>query len=159
MKRSVYIFSVLLLMMLLPIASIVTEYFFRYPADIIGLIGKWFVFWVVGIRLFSAGIKQSLNPYFTLEKIFDIHHLKSSVIVRELGFANICMGVLGIISLFSASFRLPTAIAGGLFLGLAGIMHAIRKPASQNEVIAMISNLFVFIILTIYIIYALTNNI
>lgn len=38
----------------------------------------------------------------------------------------------------------------GLFLGIAGINHLIRKPKNPNEWIPLISNLFVFPIPVMY---------
>ena len=43
------------LMVVLPVVSIVIEWLSVPGADLIPLIGKWFVFWAVGVRLFAAG--------------------------------------------------------------------------------------------------------
>jgi hypothetical protein len=143
-------------MIILPTLSVIINlWVLGCGCTLIPLIGKWFIFWAIGVRLFSAGIKQAISPAFTLENIFKIQNTESQVIVRELGFANTCMGTLGILALFFIQFRLAAAATGGLFLGLAGIMHAIRKPATQNEVLAMVSNLFVFVIILIYLIFNL----
>jgi len=47
------------------------------------------------------------------------------------------------------------AISGGLFIGIAGIQHVIKKPISFNEKVAMISNIFIFFIMITFIIYSL----
>jgi hypothetical protein len=146
-----YLYSVICLMFLCPVLSIAMDSQISGNIPLLLLAGKWFVFWAVGVRFLTAGARQVLNPGFTLEKIFHIHSTESHVLVRELGFANICLGTLGILSLFFAQFRIASAITGGLFLGLAGIMHAVRKPAFRNESIAMVSNLFVFAILLLYV--------
>jgi hypothetical protein len=90
-----------------------------------------------------------------LEHIFKIQHTGSHVIVRELGFANICMGTLGILSLFFIQFRLAAAITGGLYFGLAGLVHIFRKPESKNENLAMGSDIFIFIIVLFYVLYSI----
>jgi len=60
---SVYIFLVLLVMLVLPALSVVNErYFLGSDAGFLLLMGKWFVFWGVGIRLVSAGARQVVNP-------------------------------------------------------------------------------------------------
>jgi len=74
------------------------------------------------------------------------------VIVRELGFANICMGLLGAISYFISSWRIPAGLVGGLFLGIAGAQHVIKGPASQNEVIPTVTNIPVFLIMVAYLV-------
>jgi len=116
------------------------------------LVGKWFIFWAIGIRLFTAGFKQATNPAFTLENIFDIQNKESQVVVRELGFANICMGFLGIISLFIEQFRLSAAITGGLYFGLTGLLHVFKKRDNKNETFAMVSDLFIFILMLVFVI-------
>lgn len=80
-----------------------------------------------------------------------IDNKESQVVVRELGFANICMGLLGLFSLFYVQFRLPAAIVGGLYFGLAGMLHIIKKPVSQNEKIALTSDMFIFIIMLVFV--------
>jgi hypothetical protein len=151
-KNNFYIYSTILLMFILPLVSIAIESIFFTNSNLIFLTGKWFVFWAIGIRLFSAGIKQATNSVFTLEKIFGIKNNESKVIVRELGFANICMGFLGTISLFMEQFRLSAAITGGLYFGLAGLLHVFKKRESKNEIIAMISDLIIFIVMIIFVI-------
>ncbi len=148
-----YILTVILLMFVFPIASVLTEIFlFKSASGAMFLIGKWFVFWAVGIRFFLAGLRQSLNPEFTAEKIFEIKGSEPLVIVQELGFANLSMGLLGIVTIFNGNWIVPSAIAGGLFYGLAGIKHITRKGKNLIENVATFSDLFMFLILLIYVI-------
>jgi hypothetical protein len=147
-----YLYSIMLFMLILPVISLIIDnQVFNRDQAFIFLIGKWFVFWAIGVRLLIAGFKQVSDPAFTLEKIFNIKSIEGQIIVRELGFANICMGVLGTISLFGKQFRLSAAIAGGLFLGIAGVYHIIKKPVSKNETIAMVSDLLIFLIMAAYV--------
>ena len=91
-----YTLMIVLLMFVFPIASILAEVFlFRSASAIMPLIGKWFVFWPVGVRLFTAGLSQVLRPQFTTEKILRIKDSNQFIIVQELGFANLSMGILG----------------------------------------------------------------
>ena len=147
-----YLYSVVLLMLVLPMLSIIFDnWAFQQHDNLIFLTGKWFVFWAIGLRLFIAGFKQVFNPSFTLESIFHINSKESQIVIRELGFANICIGLLGTISLFAGQFRLSAAIVGGLFLGIAGVYHIIKKPVSKNEAIAMVSDIFVFIVILVFV--------
>jgi hypothetical protein len=155
-----YLLVVLLLMFVIPVLSIIIEYSInKQQVSIINLCGKWFLFWGIGIRLFTAGFKQALNPSFTAQSIFHIQNEESFVLVKELGIANICLGSIGIISLFCPEWRMAAAFAGGLYMGIAGINHIIKKPASANEWLAMVSDIFIFVVMMIYIIgYYITQN-
>lgn len=149
-KPSLYLISILLFMLILPIISIAFEWG-TLPAW--PLIGKWFVFWAVGIRLFIAGARQITKPEFTAKDIFHIDSQESLVIVRELGFANLSIGLAGILSLLKPGWTEIAAITGGLFFGLAGLLHVQKKRGSTNEVIAMISDLFIFLVIVLYLLF------
>jgi uncharacterized protein DUF6790 len=154
---SLYLISILLFMLVLPVTSIVIERpTHNYSTAIWPLIGKWFVFWSVGIRLFIAGLRQVTKPAFTAREIFHIDSVESFVIIKELGFANLSIGLTGILSLFKTEWTPPAAIAGGLFFGLAGSLHIQKRPESRNEMIAMISDLYIFSILLLYLIFTLS---
>jgi hypothetical protein len=151
LEAGVYFLTVILSMFVGPVASILAETFLgREPAGIVPLIGKWFVFWGVGIRLFLAGLRQAVRPGFTAEKIFGLESAKPLVIVQELGFANLSLGLLGLLTIFEAAWVTPAAIAGGLFYGLAGFRHLFRPGRNRLENIALISDLVLFAVLAFY---------
>ena len=137
-------------MLILPSISVLIEY--HSSVTITGLIGKWFTFWAIGLRLLTAGIRQVVKPAFTAKDIFHLDGEDALVIVRELGYANICLGATAIISLFVPEWRIAAAFAGGLYMGIAGINHIIKRPETPNEVLAMISDIFIMAIMGIYII-------
>jgi hypothetical protein len=137
------------MLFLLPALSIAGELIYESEPFGWALIGKWFIFWAVGIRLFTAGINQASNPAFT-GSIFHLKSQESFVVIRELGFANISLGIMGILSVINSNWRILAAIAGGLYLGLAGIQHVFKKPDSRNEVIAMLYDLMVMLVVIVY---------
>lgn len=146
-----YYLTVVLLMFVLPIGSVLVELFaFKSSQLLISLIGKWFVFWAFGARLLLAGLRQATQPRFTAETILGIKGEESFHVVQELGFANISMGTMGIVSILSGAWILPSAIAGCLFLGLAGIRHLVKRKRNALENTAMVSNLFVSAVLLAY---------
>ena len=148
-----YILTIILTMFVLPVTSILTEvFFFKSNTGIMLLIGKWFVFWAMGIRLFLAGFRQATNPQFTAEKILGIKGSEQFILVQELGFANLSMGILGIGAIFNSVWTVPAALVGCLFIGFAGIRHIFSKERNFLEDSAMISNLIVSAILLIYLI-------
>lgn len=114
------------------------------------LFGKWFIFSAVGLRLFLAGIKQATNPAFTAKEIFHIDSADSLPIIRELGFANLCFGLVGIVSLFMPQWRVVSAFGSGLYYGVAGLQHLLKKPVGINELFALVSDILIFILLLVY---------
>lgn len=154
-----FLYSVILLMLILPLISILIDFeYFRHNNSLISLIGKWFIFWAVGLRQFTAGLRQIFKPRFTAETIFHITDKESHVIVRELGFANICFGLTAIISFYVPQWRIVVAFSSGLFFGIAGINHIIRKPSNPNELIPTISDIFVFVVMVLFlVINSITN--
>ncbi len=143
-KPSLYLMNVLVVMLILPVLSITVECLTHSSIFGWALIGKWFVFWGIGVRLFTAGIRQVAKPAFTAQEIFHISNEESFVIVKELGYANICLGLMGILSIFSIFWCPLAAIGGGLYFGLAGLQHIIKKPVSANETIALVSDVLIF---------------
>ena len=146
-----YLAMIILLMGALPIASIAVEFAVRGGADIMSLIGKWFVFWPVGLRLILAGLRQVADPKFTAGTIFGVKDQAALTIVQELGFGNLAIGTLGRYrSFIGREWIVPAALAGGLFYGLAGVKHALRHDRNAIENIATASDLFIFVVLAGY---------
>lgn len=143
-----YIASVVLLLFILPAASVVVEAAI-HGGGLMPLIATWFVFWPVGVRLFVAGVRQVAQPQFTAQSIFNIHDPAARFIVREVGFANLAMGALGLISLPLPQWTIPAATAGGLYYGLAGLGHVLRGERNLNEHVAMITDLLIFVVLAV----------
>jgi hypothetical protein len=142
-----YYAIVLTLMFALPILSVAVESTSASASVDPALVGKWFVFWSVGWRLLLAGVRQIAQPEYTARTILGLQSAESSIVVRELGFGNVALGVVGILSLWLPSWQLAVALAGGVFYTLAGINHALQKHRNRLENVAMISDLFVGFIL------------
>jgi hypothetical protein len=150
-KFNLYLINVLATMLIIPLLSILAEAAWKTTPLTIELAGKYFIGWGIGVRLLIAGLRQSIRPEFTAEQIFHIRDSRETLpIIRELGFANICLGLLGTISLFEKEWRLPAAVAGGLYFGFAGFLHVFRKAATFNELVAKISDLFIFGVALLY---------
>ena len=145
-----YIFGVSAITFLFPVVSAFVEIIISNQPPSFALFGKWFIFFAVGIRLLLAGIRQTVNPAFTAKEIFHIETTDSFPIIRELGFANICFGLIGLISLFMPQWRIVSAFGSGLYYGLAGLEHFLKKPAGANEKFALVTDIIIFILLLIY---------
>jgi hypothetical protein len=138
-----YLISVILLLLILPLASVGIDAVLHPGAAVAPLVGKWLVFWAVGARLFVAGVRQVVQPQFTAGTIFGIKDRGADVIVREVGFANLAMGAAGLISLSWPAFLLPAALTGAAYYGLAGLGHVFRGERNSHERVAMVSDLLI----------------
>jgi hypothetical protein len=148
----VYLASIVLLMLVLPAASVAIESFGGPGAGFLALVGKWFVFWAVGVRLLVAGIRQAAEPSFTAGTIFGIADKAAEKLVVEIGAANIAIGLLGVLTLTVPDWIVPAAIAGGLYYGIAGIMHFVGGPRNATETIAMVSDLLIFALIAFWLV-------
>lgn len=151
-----YLTVVLLTMLVLPILSAGIAYYHDktfsnvdLPQALRWLAVTWLVFWGIGIRLVAAGLRQILKPAFTAQTIFKLGTTESHVVIRELGFANLTLGLMASASLFFDTWRLPAACMGIFFYGAAGIQHVFKRPAGPNEWIALVSDLYISIVLLV----------
>ena len=129
-----YLASIVLLLFVLPAGCVIGQMlWFAGAADVMLLVGKWFVFWAVGVRLFIAGVRQVAQPQFTAESIFEIKDRAAFAIVRELGFANLSTGTLGLANLAVPAWVVPAAIVGGLFYGLAAGPRFAARGISRSR--------------------------
>jgi hypothetical protein len=117
-----YFIAVSVLTFVLPVICAATEVLLNKHATFsFDIAGRWFIFSAVGLRLFVAGIKQTTNPAFTVKEIFHYNSPESFPIMRELGFANLCFGLVGIVSLFMPQWRVVSAFGSGLYNGITGL--------------------------------------
>lgn len=146
-----YIVIVIVLTFILPLLCAVGEILINKGSVFsFELSGKWFIFSAVGLRLFIAGVKQTTDPAFTAKEIFHLDNPESFPIVRELGFANLCFGLIGIISLFLPQWRVVSAFGSGLYYGIAGLQHFIKKPVGVNEKFALVTDVIIFLFLLVF---------
>ncbi|MES2432500.1 MAG: DUF6790 family protein [Pseudomonadota bacterium] len=150
-----YFAIIALTMFVLPLASAVLEHNLHPGADWPLLTGRWFVFWAVGVRLLLAGARQYLKPGFTMHEIFRLKDDAALPLVRELGGANLSIGVVGLLSLAAPSFVLPAAIYAVLFYAVAAWEHIGSQNRNFNETLALVSDIFAVLVLAIFIVAAL----
>ena len=133
---------VLLTMLVLPVASVLIE---RWTgagtAPLWQLVGKWFVFWGVGVRLLIAGVRQVVKPELTATGIFGVTDKAAFPLAQELGFWNVTFGLISIASLKRPEWVPPMAIAGMLFYATAGFLHLTNREREFSENVAMLSDL------------------
>jgi hypothetical protein len=142
-----YVPIVVALMLVLPLISVLLQLSSALPggihaAELMPLIAKWYVFWAMGVRLFLAGLRQVVQPSYTAKTILGLKGDESLLLVREIGFANVAMGSIGLASLLLPAWIIPAALLGGIYYGLAGINHIFQKHRNRLETVAMVSDLF-----------------
>ena len=147
-----YFAVVILTMLALPIVSVAVQHGLDPAQSLIVLAGHWFVFWGVGVRLMLAGARQVLKPSFTAREIFRMSSEEAAPLVRELGAANIGTAVVALISIAVPSFVLPAAIAAAIFYVAAGLTHAAERTRSLNENVAMVSDLWIALVLVAFVV-------
>ena len=146
-----YLVVVSLLTFVFPLIGFFTEHLINNVDLTFSLFGKWFIFSAVGLRLFLAGIRQTITPAFTAQQIFHIDSPDVLPVIREVGFANLCFGLVGIISVCKPEWRIVSAFASGLYYGFAGLQHLIKKPAGINERFALWTDIIIFAVLAVYV--------
>jgi hypothetical protein len=142
-----YYVAVGFLMFALPITCVIADAIASPSNSLVPLIGKWFVFWAIGARLLIAGLRQIMQPRYTAQIIFGLKTEESFPLVRELGFANLSLGLIGLLSIIFPAWRLPVALAGGSFYALAGGNHFFQSHRNRLENVAMTSDIFASLLL------------
>ncbi|MEA5442539.1 hypothetical protein [Cyanobium gracile] len=130
---------VVALMLVLPATGFIVESLMSQAAFTRVLVGKWFVFWVVSVRLAIAGWQQIPQTRYTAEVILALKSQDSLVLVRGLGFAHLLIGLLELTSLALPSWSSAAA--------LAGIHRTFRGDRNEKETIAMASDLWAAVVL------------
>lgn len=111
--------------------------------DPVLVFGKWWVFWGVGTRLLLAGFVQMSGKGPTAQILGSTGpSVQEQQLVRELGAANVGMGIAGLFALVPG-WALPAGLAGGVFLFVAGAMHVAKKDKNPREALATWTDLIV----------------
>ena len=150
--------AVFLNILVLPILSIIFNLIINYRKNIVEniyeIIGKWFIFWALGIRLVIAGLMQLFNPIYT-NNLLQLN-LNDFIIIQELGLANFSIGLLCIISFFKKLLQKYVCLYMFIFFIGASTLHIIRiKNINFDELITLVTN----IILIVVALYGIINSV
>lgn len=114
--------------------------------DPIVLFGGWWIFWGVGTRLLLAGIAQASGRGPTAQILgSDAVSTTQQQVTRELGVANIGMGLAGLLALVPG-WAAPAGLAGGVFLLVAGLLHIPKRNKNLKETVATWTDLVVGVV-------------
>ncbi len=154
-RRDRYILTTGLFVIIFPVISICAEAIIKgIPADP-GLMGKWLIFWVAGIRLSLRGIKRIYRRGAAPAIFFNEERKETFLMIRELSFANITIGVMGILSVVNSNWRQIAGLAAAIFFGLSALQHFFIKPVNGKEMAIMVTDIIVFAILLLYLFFTL----
>jgi len=151
-----YFILVIAQTIVLPIASGAIELAVG-GGDPVIVLGKWWVFWGVGTRLLVAGIAQVSGKGPTSEILGSGRATTQEIqLIRELGTANIGMGLAGLAALIP-DWAVPAGIAGGVFLLIAGLMHLPKRGKNGQETLATWTDLLVGVVVLVLAGYVLVR--
>jgi hypothetical protein len=126
----------------LPIVSGVIE-LATVGGDPVLVFGKWWAFWGVGTRLLVAGLAQVSGRGPTSEILgATTPNVQVRQLTRELGTANIGMGLAGLLAVVPG-WAVPASLAGGVFLLTAGLLHVAKRGKNAQESLATWTDLLV----------------
>lgn len=120
-----------------------------FGGDPIQVFGKWWVFWGVGTRLLVAGIVQVSGGGPTSAILgSSAPSVQEKQLARELGWANLCLGLAGLLALVPG-WALPAGFAGGVYLLIAGILHVPKRGKNAQESLATWTDLLVGVVVVV----------
>jgi hypothetical protein len=125
--------------------------------DPVLVFGTWWVFWGVGTRLLVAGIAQVSGKGPTAEILgSSAPTVQETQLVRELGTANLAMGLAGLLALVPG-WAVPAGLAGGVFLLIAGLVHLPKRGKNAKETLATWTDLLVGVVVVVLAVYVLVR--
>ena len=103
---------------------------------------KWLVLWVIGVGALITGLMQALNPEYTAN-LLQIE-ANDFIIIKELGYSQIGMGILGLLSIKSSYYKKASAIVYGLFIFGCTLNHFTRiSIVSAGEIVSIVSDIWI----------------
>lgn len=131
----------------LPLLSAAAEYHFAKVNISAALVGKWFIFWTVGIRFLVAGFIQVIRQGRGGSAIL-LQGDQSGEFGKILGLVKMFLAGLAFLCMMKESWSLLAAITVGIYVGLAGFQHDFKKPGTAEGWISMIYDMIVFVVIT-----------
>lgn len=134
---------------LLPILLITIELIYRHvrnrSINLSEVCIRWLHFSVMTCGSFSAGIMQTLCPQFTASMLQLPE--EAYIIIQELGYAAIGIGVVNVLALKFPKWRAPGSLARGIFILLCTINHFTRTMTMNlSEILAVIVDVWIIVI-------------
>ena len=133
------------LLTVLPLLSVACEHHIAQAAVTGTLIGKWLLFWSVGIRLLGAGIIQ-ITTCLPGNVGFLSNREDSNTVRKATGIANLVLAGMSFLCVANDGWSLLAAITVGIYVGLAGMQYDFKTPANRNAWINLVYDVVVFVV-------------
>ena len=143
-----HFFQGLLIMVVLPLISIMISV--RRKVYSIDVLMKWILFWTIGFRSVTAGLVQLFYPKYTASIIFGLSGDSFYIFIRELGMANISIGLAAMLCIRKNQWITPVTFITGMFYVLLTVNHIINFQAGIEELISLIFDILVLVISGLY---------
>lgn len=129
----------------LPLVSAAVEYHFTKTGMSAVLVGKWFIFWTVGIRFLVAGFTQVIRQG---RGALILQGDTTGGFGKVLGLVKMLLAGMAFLCVMKDSWSLLAAITVGVYVGLAGFQHDFKKPNTAEGWISMVYDMIVFTVIT-----------
>jgi len=146
----------LIIMVFLPLISILID--IKKKGFSFDILIKWILFWTIGFRSVTAGIVQIAFPSYTAKLIFELSGDDFYIVIRELGMANLSIGLVAMLSLKKQEWVNPISLIYITFFSLLSINHIYNFQAGMNELISLIFDVGVVVLLTFFLIHKILIN-
>ncbi len=110
------------------------------------LLGRWFVFWTIGVRLMVAGLTEVMSSRRQGNIIF-LQGSESGEYRKIIGYLKILLAALGFLCMIKAQSSLIAALTAGIYLGLTGFRHDFKKPCTAIEWLYLGYDIIVFFVI------------
>ncbi|MFT3704302.1 MAG: hypothetical protein QM802_18180 [Agriterribacter sp.] len=128
----------------LPALSVLIQHHVTKETITASLLGKWFILWVLGVRLLVVGfvqvVRRGRSAVQQSEDGLDL--------VKIAGLVKMGLSLLGFLCVTHPQWSLLPTITVGIYLGLAGFQHDFKKPSTTEGWISMIYDMVVFVVIT-----------
>lgn len=114
-----------------PLVGALIHFFIRKERTknrLIEVLLLWFLGFGIGVGSIFSGLAQVFSPEMVAQSV----GWPNTPFLREVGFANISYGILGLISIKYRSFWAPTIIAYAVFMWGAAIGHIYNINQTGN---------------------------
>lgn len=127
----------LALTVLLPLASVALGRLSVPESALLPLVGRWFVFWAAGWRLFLDGATQVLRR-------------RAAGFRPESAVAALAIGATGLMAIHRTHWTPAVAMAGGIFLGGVALVRLSQGGRSRAATAGAAGDLFAATMLGVY---------
>lgn len=127
----------LALTVLLPLVSVAVARVSVPESALLPLVGRWFVFWAAGLRLFLDGAGQ-------------LFRRRAAGFRPEAAVAALAIGATGLMAVHRTHWTPAAAMAGGIFLGGLALVRLAQGGRSRAATAGAAGDLFAAAMLGVY---------